>query len=123
MSAHRLNGEPVVLYDDDSGASGDVTLSESAANFTRLVIMYKSNDGFYASAEVWHPDGKAAALLSALPTSNAMYMKGRVVKISGTRISTNVSGTTTNSGQGTIKTSPTYQYANYVLITQVLGYR
>lgn len=123
MTATRLNPQPVVLYDDDTYTNGPITLAESAANFSRLVICARNNDGFYSSAEVWHPDGKTVSLFSVTPTSDAMYVKSRCVTISGTTISTRTTGTTTNAGQGTVKSSPSYQHSNYVGITQVIGYR
>jgi hypothetical protein len=123
MTATRINAPYVVLYDDDTYTNGPITLSESAANFSRLVICARSNDGFYSSAEVWHPDGKTVSLFSATPAGSAMYVKSRCVTISGTTISTSVVSGSTYAGQGIVKSSPSYANSNYLGITQVIGYR
>lgn len=116
------SAKPVVLFDNDSATVGNtVTLSETAANFTRLTIYGKTNDGDYCSVDVWQPNGKNVLLNAALPSSTtATYFKARKVYINETAISTS-SSTATN--QVTLKTSTTLQSGDYIAITQVIGYR
>ena len=113
---------PVVLFDDDSATVGNtVTLLETAANFTRLTIYGKTNDGDYCSVDVWHPNGKNVLLSGALPSSTtATYLKARKISIDGTTIATS---SNTGTNQVTLKTSLTLQSGDYIAITQVIGYR
>lgn len=127
-----LNNQGKVLFNNPSQAmSGTITLSDSAANYKMLVICFKTNDGFYDSTTVYNPNGKDVILWSAGVTAASgnhgrIYMKIKVVNISGTTINTsynNVSGTyyyrtaekdASVTGVGTI--------GDYIAITQVIGY-
>ena len=131
MSATRLNAPYIVLFDNDSQAlSGAITLSESAANFERLTICYKTNDGDYASVDVMHPDGKTVSLhavRTAGTTTRNVWLKSKTVKISGTYINTNstASGGTNyyQTSQVRADGSQAATAGDYIAITQVLGYR
>ena len=120
-----------MLFDDDSYAMNTaVTLSETAANFSRLTICYKSNDGDYSSVDVWHPDGKTVSLLTARTagtTTPTFYLKSKTVLINGTTINTNssVSGGTTyyQTSQVRADGSNSATRGDYIGITQVIGYR
>lgn len=122
---------PIVLFDNDSNAlNATVTLSESAANFTRLVICYKTNDNDYSSMEVWHPNGKTIALTTGVvagTTSRALWVKAKRCKINGTQIATvaTVSGSTNywQTGQSQANGSGSVTVGDYITITQVIGYR
>lgn len=123
---------PVVLYDDDTTALNvPITLSETAANFRRLTICYKTNDDEYSSVEVWHPDGKLVSLTATRTAGNStastVWLKSKTVLISGTTINTAYS---TSSGTNYYFTSQTRADGNYatvhgdyIAITQVIGYR
>ena len=84
-----------VLYTNDSGTTGTVTLSKSAANFDHMRIYFrKTNDvNQCASVDVYNPNGKYASLFVTNPRSanSDMWTAGRMVLISGTSI-TNSSG-------------------------------
>lgn len=130
MTATRLNPQPVVLFDNDAQAlRGAVTLAETAANFSRLVICYRSNDGDYGSAEVWHPDGKTVSLLAARTAGGGtvnVYLKSKTVLISGTKIDTvsyESSGTRWATSQVRVEGSNAATQGDYIAITQVIGYR
>lgn len=116
---------PVVLFDNDSQAlSGAITLSESAADFERMTICYRSDNGFYGSTEVWHPDGKQVALTETCPDeSGFVTAKGKIVLISGKTIDTVKGSSRYLTGQGYVHSSPGFDYGDYLTITQVIGYR
>lgn len=67
----NLGVNPTVLYSSTSGTNGTVTLSSSAANFSRLKIFYykvidtDSNEKLYHSQEVYSPNGKRVVLNGA----------------------------------------------------------
>ena len=109
-----------VLYNSDTGTSGTVTLSKSAANYTYLDIYFSSNDGpeYTGFTRVYSPNGKRPNLSYQFITGEIVYIKTKLVYINGTSI------TTTNY----------YQYyvgQNYgggslsdnILITRVVGYK
>ena len=131
MGATRINPQPVLLFDDDAQPmSGAVTLSESAASFSRLTICYRTNDGDYASVDVMHPDGKTVSLhavRTAGTTTRNVWLKSKTVKISGTRINTNstASGGTTYYQTSEVRAdgSQSANVGDYIAITQVVGYR
>lgn len=118
VSIVKCQDNEVMLFDDDSSTSTTVTLSETAANFEKLVICYTCNDGQYNSVEIVHPDGKKAQLFASTYTSSAdFYGKTCTVLISGTSIAQ--SGF---AGQFTVP-GGTASTANDFYITQVIGYR
>lgn len=105
------------LYNNSSGASGAITLSASAANYTMLEIFFRDNDSHYSSVKVYSPNGKTVNLSMASSTVNAVVnLKRRDVYISGTGISagTYADG---NPFTGTLTSD------NHIYITQVIGYK
>ena len=116
----KING--TVLYDNASGSTGNITLSDSAANYTYLEILYKSNDDDYASVKIYQPNGKRACLhcVRANTATPRIYGKTRVVSISGSSIT---SFTGSNSQYTVNNGSASGIVANnYIYITRVIGY-
>ena len=75
------------LYNDSTGTSGTVTLSESAENFTYIEIFYRSNDLDFGSVKIYQPNGKKACLMLATPFSGTiLYLKTARLAISDTSI-------------------------------------
>ena len=114
---------PVTLYNNTSGTTGQVDLSETSANFTYIEIFYKTNDADYGSIKVYSPNGKKVAIFVNHPTGTTQnttnYMKSRIVNISGTTI------TTAYYSEISINhnTSPTISQTNNIFIVRVIGYR
>jgi len=81
-----------VLYDGgDTGTTGDVALSDSAANYEYMVIYFRPNDGYLSSTKIHSPNGKRAFLISGYAGSgtsdtSSWNIKLKVVSISGTSI-------------------------------------
>ena len=86
------NGGAALNYDTapGSGTTGTVTLSESAANFSKLKIFFRTDDNAYQSVEVISPDGKSVELSVNHPggsgQTSTVWIKGATVAISGTSI-------------------------------------
>lgn len=78
--------KPVSLYDNSTGTSGTVTLSQTSANFNWLEIIYRNNDGFTASVKIFAPNGKKAILQGNYTDSSGVWLKNKTVQISGTSI-------------------------------------
>lgn len=121
-----INAFPVILYDNDSASlSGVRTLSETAANFRKLTICFKSNDGSYGSVDVWNPNGKNVCLaITDMNDANPhiAYHKVKTVKINGTSIDT-VKGNTYKTMQLQLGGTYTSTQVDNIGITQVIGYR
>lgn len=126
VSALSASTEPVILYDDDTNTvdflTTPVTLSESAANFERLVICYTCNDGQYNSVEVCYPNQKNVQIMAITYTSSAyFYIKAVHAKIDGTQIrQTGYGGAVAMHGSSYY---PAVSSENNFYITQVIGYR
>ena len=107
------------LYENASGTTGTVTLSETSANFKYLEIFYNGG-GTYDSTKVFTPDGKTASLRTTSQETNNInnYFNCRSVKISGTSITT-----TTYARSVFYSSSNISQANNGVSIVKVLGYR
>ena len=77
------------LYYNSSGTTGNVTLSESAANFYFLDIFFMNNDNYRDYVRVYAPNGNSAVLSNAVYKNEytTTYVRNKVVTISGTSIS------------------------------------
>ena len=124
-----VNSIPVTLYNnEDASASAAATLSETAANFRRMTILYKDTDGTRGSVEVWSPNGKRVALSLTWINGTAtqsMYQRVRWVTISGTSITTshNSGDAKYRTGQIQLGTAGSVDNSDYISITHVIGYR
>lgn len=118
-----------MLYDnDDTPAKGAITLSDSAANYTRLTICYKNTNGFYSSVDVYEPNGKTVTLLNFaygdVDNTDPMILKFRVIDISDNKIDTGKStGGTYVTGEQRLSSDRHYVKGDFISITTVLGYR
>jgi virulence-associated protein VagC len=124
--------QPVVLYNGGAalnydtapgnGTTGTVTLSETAANFSKLKIFYKTDDTSYQSVEIPAPNGKQVELSVNHPwgsgQATGVMLKGAWVTIRGTSITV---GGYCNIG---IRTSAVTSYpSNVIHIVRVEGIR
>lgn len=108
----------VLYHNEDTVLSSNITLSESAANFSLLKIFYKTNDSDYASIEVYNPDGKMINLLAARSASTYNpWLKTTTMQISGANINIVI------AAQVNIVSTPQYMQGYCVNITTVLGFR
>lgn len=109
-----------VLYDNSSGTTGTVTLSETAGNFEYLEIYYRNiNYSIYTSTKIQSPNGKNALLDAAFTfgsESGVRIAASRQVTISGTTISTTGEYGVWDSFSGITGN-------NNILIVKVVGYR
>lgn len=100
-----------------TATTGTVTLSETAANYSMLLIQYRDNDSNYSSKLIIGPNGKRVVLDMVYGVSGVGNLKSRTVTISGTSITT-VSGSTMDAAHnGGANTT------NHIYITQVWGWK
>lgn len=112
-----------VLYNNTSGATGNITLSESAANFTYLEIFYRDTSiSSYNSTKIYSPNGKKISLgviIQGSSGTNTQFKSG-IYDISGTAINQ-----TNHKGHGQLNNNSASgaNSGNYIAIVRVIGYR
>lgn len=123
----NIKANYVVLFDNDANVfQGPITLSESAANFEKLTICFKSNDGVYGSMDVARPNGKVVALTTSFYAAPAdFYVKNRCYKIDNKNINTWKRNTNSDyqTGEVNAANSNAARTGDYLTITQVFGTR
>lgn len=120
----RLSQVGTVLYDNFSGSTGSITLSEPAGNFDALRIYFRDTSGSSnwskSSVDIIWPNDSSAALTILTPdesSANKWRWSTKVVYINGTSIGNKywLAGYTTNS-------TISYYGANEITIQKVVGY-
>lgn len=123
----NIKANYVVLFDNDANVfQGAITLSESAANFEKLTICFKSNDGVYGSMDVARPNGKVVALTTSFYFTPAdFYVKNRCYKIDNKNINTWKRNTDSDylTGEVNAANSNAAHMGDFITITQVFGTR
>ena len=115
-----IQAKPTSLYNNTSGTTGTVTLSQTAANFNYLEIFFTDNNDYdRGSVRVYAPNGKQAALCLVEAGDDSTYIRRTRVSISGTSI------TIGNKGYIRYYSSKwDYVYGtNYIKIVRVVGYK
>ena len=116
----KING--TILYDNDAGTTGTVTLSDSAANYNYLEIyFFNTADNIYSSVKVYKPNDKSVDLTAGAFFGNQLYFKSANRTISGTSISLkpgtiDTAWNITNSTAGTAASTS-------IKIHKVVGYK
>lgn len=123
----NIKANYVVLFDNDANVfQGAITLSESAANFEKLTICFKSNDGVYGSMDVGRPNGKVVSLTTSIYVTPAdFYVKNRCYKIDNKNINTWKRNTNSDyqTGEVNAANSNAAYTGDFITITQVFGTR
>lgn len=123
----NIKSNYVTLYDNDNNVfQGAISLNESAANFEKLTICFKSNDNVYASMDVANPNKKVVSLTTSFYNGDAyFYVKNRCYLINGKTINTWKRGSSTVYQTGEINAagSNNASTGDFVTITQVYGTR
>lgn len=112
-----------VLYNDPTGTTGDVALSETAANFEYIEIFYRTNDQDYGSTKVYQPNGKKVSLstaVHAIGTGELVY-KVSIKEFDGVNLVKVTDGAGDEYGEAS-SASTNISHQNNVYITRVVGY-
>ena len=96
--AHQgtIQCKPTSLYDNGTGVTGNVPLSQTAANFSCLEIFFYATIGgkkIYNSTRVYSPNEKKVSLITANAQNNAMALSISLKTISGTTMTNDYNGT------------------------------
>ena len=112
-----------LLYDNESGAEGTVTLSKSASQFTYLEVFFKDNNGHgNGYTKIYKPNGAVVDLSLIEGSSNILtYFRRTEYIISGTTMTPSSS----KYGYCRISTATASHQSgtNYIRITRVVGRR
>lgn len=123
----NIKSNYVTLYDNDNNVfQGAISLNESAANFEKLTICFKSNDNVYASMDIANPNKKIVSLTTSFYNGNAyFYVKNRCYLIDGKTINTWKRSTSTvyQTGEVNAVGSNNASMGDFITITQVYGTR
>lgn len=123
----NIKSNYVTLYDNDNNVfQGAISLNESAANFEKLTICFKSNDNVYASMDVANPNKKIVSLTTSFYNGDAyFYVKNRCYLIDGKTINTWKRSTSTiyQTGEVNAVGSNNATMGDFITITQVYGTR
>ena len=128
MATSSIKRESVTLYSGTFSDTSDIPLSESAANFSALIIEFQNNDYFTSSVYITNPNGKTVPLtITNISTSNTeVYIKTKIYTINGnTLIRRVVGGNYAGNGQGYFSGSAQGVTAGgmYIGVTRVIGIR
>ena len=123
----NIKSNYATLYDNDNNVfQGAISLNESAANFEKLTICFKSNDNIYASMDVANPNKKLVSLTTSFYNGDAsFYVKNRCYLIDGKTINTWKRSTSTvyQTGEVNAAGSNNASMGDFITITQVYGTR
>lgn len=123
----NIKSNYATLYDNDNNVfQGAISLNESAANFEKLTICFKSNDNVYASMDVANPNKKVVSLTTSFYNGDAsFYLKNRCYLIDGKTINTWKRSTSTiyQTGEVNATGSNNASMGDFITITQVYGTR
>lgn len=123
----NIKSNYVTLYDNDNNVfQGAISLNESAANFEKLTICFKSNDNIYASMDVANPNKKIVSLTTSFYNGDTyFYVKNRCYLIDGKTINTWKRSTSTvyQTGEVNAAGSNNASTGDFITITQVYGTR
>lgn len=113
---------PTTLYDNQTGSSSSVTLSESVTNFDYLEVFYAGVQGnvyYYSSTKIDVPNNKTISLLSAISGASNFYFVGADALISGTSI------TLSNNRRVWFyhNSNAYFDTDSLIYVTKVLGYK
>lgn len=123
----NIKSNYVTLYDNDNNVfQGAISLNESAANFEKLTICFKSNDNVYASMDVANPNKKVVSLTTSFYNADAyFYVKNRCYLIDGKTINTWMRSPSTVYQTGEVNAAGSHNASmgDFITITQVYGTR
>lgn len=113
------------LYNNTSGTTGTVTLSETCANFSFLEIFYQdtSSDVSYHSMKIYSPNGGKRANLIIMSKSSLNTTGTAKTRLNSKTVSINTTSITVASHEVNFAPSGDQYNANEIKIVRVDGYR
>lgn len=117
---------PYILYDNDSGTTGNITLNDSLANYTYIEIFWHSmyNNNQYSN-KIYKPNGKKTTLFYVEGADTTKNNKVDESFLFWSGISFSDKNITRNSvNHGLTSLSGSYsENVDRIIITRVIGYK
>ena len=112
-----------MLYENEQGVKGAITLSDSAANYDYLEFFWKHDDGACGSQRIADPNGKTIGINATSATAYGyLWFAYKGMNISGTQCTLNTDHAVGELGftnDGTLQR----QKQDKLGITKVIGYK
>lgn len=80
-----------ILYSNEEGSSGDITLSEAVSNYEYIEVYYKVGTSFFF-AKAYAEDGKNVVLNAYEWNEDRVHFRTKTINISGTSLKVNRRG-------------------------------
>ena len=110
------------LYNNSSGTNGTIKLSETASNFGKIEVVYRTAANSYLSMVIHSPNGKRIGLVGGDGDSDYSYFYHTAYSISGTSMAVS-----TSSKYSRVcfrdRAQPICTISNNIYITKVIGYK
>lgn len=108
---------PYTLYENSSGSTGNITLSDNVENYKYIEIYYKDEVNVILCQKTYN--NSAILTISRFASDGANFQPSRTIQLSQNTITTTRYGkvTITNSGSVSVSSS------NNIYITRVIGYK
>lgn len=116
------NLTPVELYNNTSGSTTNITLSETSANYTYLEVIFGSDNVYQSTGMIYNPNGKTISL----PQQSMGTVDGQIYLFTS---NWTISGSGINFVKAANKyitpsnTVAQYNTNSYVRIYRVIGYK
>lgn len=111
--------EGTILYENVNGTTGGMALNDSIENYNRIIIEFKTNDGYIGSGLV--NNGKANQIKTILSCYNVDTNAHGWIKLRGIKISEEI---LTNEGYAEyVLHDSSITASNYIYITKITGYQ
>ena len=112
-----------MLYENEQGVKGAITLSDSAANYDYLEFFWKHDDGMCGSQRIADPNGKTIGINATSATNYGyLWFAYKGMNISGTQCTLNTdhaAGELGFTNDGTMER----RKQDKLGITKVIGYK
>ena len=113
---HREKYNGTNLYNNSSGTTASITLAQSAANFTKIIIYYRDTNNVYKSMLVYSPNGKSIELTSLKNGASSLVFYNSIIYINGTSL-------TWSANKRLSIASGEYMDEKNILIVRIDGYK
>ena len=107
-----------VLYSNETGTIGNITLSYSVANYDYIEIQGRRTAFIYSSGKIYNANGKTIVLTSSNATDDHIYLYTKVIQINGDTITAVRAKLMYLNSQ-----TQTFATDNDNYITRVVGYK
>lgn len=109
----------IVLYEDSEGTTGEITLSESIANFKYLEVFYGNGTKTLSGSTKALTSANGFCLMTQTTSNNTYWFNTAVYSMSGSKITPGNCGANSMSSNNQIITSG----ANGIYIFKIVGHK